>query len=88
MRLPPLPLYLLCSVAHLSGGSIQMDLATLAQSASHALGSLQLDDSTVSVLAMVLGICGGWMLTGLHQQLKAKRVKVSRRQPHTRRKPD
>jgi hypothetical protein len=58
-----------------------MDLATLAQSASHALGSLQLDDSTVSVLAMLLGICGGWFITGLHQQLKAKRVKVARRKP-------
>ena len=65
-----------------------MDLASLAQSASHALGSLQLDDSTVSVLAMLLGVCGGWFLTGLHQQLKAKRVKVSRRQQHTFRKPD
>jgi hypothetical protein len=65
-----------------------MDLASFAQSASHTLGSLQLDDSTVSVLAMLLGICGGWFLTGLHQQLKAKRVKVARRQQHTFRKPD
>ena len=64
-----------------------MDLASLAQSASHALGS-QLDDSTVSVLAMLLGICGGWMLTSLHQQLKARRVKVSRRQQPILRKPD
>ena len=67
-----------------------MDLGSFAQSASHALGSLgqQLDDSTVSVLAMLLGICGGWMLTNLHQQLKAKRVKVSRRQQPVFRKPD
>jgi len=65
-----------------------MDLASFAQSASHALGSLQFDDSTVSVLAMLLGICGGWFITGLHQQLKAKRVKVSRRQQPTFRKPD
>jgi len=63
-----------------------MDLASFAQSASHALGSLQLDDSTVSVLAMLLGICGGWFVTGLHQQLKAKRVKVSRRPQPTFRK--
>jgi len=66
-----------------------MDLASLGQSASHALGSLQqLDDSTVSVLAMLLGIIGGWFLTGLHQQFKAKRVKVSRRQQPVLRKRD
>ena len=65
-----------------------MDLASFAQSASHTLGSLQLDDSTVSVLAMLLGICGGWFITSLHQQLKARRVKVSRRQQPTFRKPD
>ncbi len=46
------------------------------QSAPQSLSG-QLDDSTVSVLAMLLGICAGWFLTGLHQQLKAKRVKVS-----------
>jgi hypothetical protein len=66
-----------------------MDLASFGQSASHALGAFQqLDDSTVSVLAMLLGIVGGWFLTGLHQQLKAKRVKVSRRQQPILRKPD
>ena len=67
-----------------------MDLGSFAQSASHALGSLQqqLDDSTVSVLAMLLGIVGGWFLTGLHQQLKAKRVKISRRQQPVLRKPE
>ena len=81
-------MYLLCSVPHVSGGFSKMDLASLAQSASHTLGSLQFDDSTVSVLAMLLGICGGWMLTGLHQQLKARRVKVSRRQQPVFRKPD
>ena len=64
-----------------------MDLASLAQSASHALNS-QLDDSTVSVLAMLLGIVGGWTLTSIHQQLKARRVKVSRRQQPVLRKPD
>jgi hypothetical protein len=64
-----------------------MDLASLAQSASQALGS-QIDDSTVSVLAMLLGIVGGWTLTSLHQQLKARRVKVSRRQQPVLRKPD
>jgi preprotein translocase subunit YajC len=48
----------------------------------------QLDDSTVSVLAMLLGIIGGWYFTGLHQQMKAKRVKMSSKKQQTLRKPD
>jgi len=48
----------------------------------------QLDDSTVSVLAMLLGIIGGWYFTGLHQQMKAKRVKMSGKKQPTLRKPE
>ena len=55
---------------------------------AHALGGFQIDDGTVSVLAMVLGIIAGWTLTGLHQQMKAKRVKVARRRVDGLRKPD
>ncbi len=58
------------------------------QSVPQTLSAIQLDDSTVSVLAMLLGIVGGWILTGLHQQMKAKRVKVPRKQQPTRRTPD
>jgi hypothetical protein len=57
-------------------GSFQMDLSAFSQ----------LDDSTVSVLAMLLGIIGGWYFTGLHQQLKAKRVKMSGKKHPTFRK--
>ena len=63
-----------------------MDLIAMLQAAPHSLSALQLDDSTVSVLAMLLGICAGWLLTGLHQQLKAKRIKVSGRKNPTFRK--
>jgi hypothetical protein len=57
-------------------------------SAPQALGS-SLDDNTISVLAMLIGIVGGWMLTSLHQQMKAKRVKMSRKQQQPPlRKPD
>ena len=59
----------------------------MAQSVPQALGA-QLDDSTISVLAMLIGIVGGWALTGLHQQMKAKRVKMTRKQQPTLRKPD
>jgi hypothetical protein len=38
--------------------------------------SLPLDDSSMSVLAMLVGIVGGWTITSLHQQMKAKRVKL------------
>ena len=55
---------------------------------AHALGAFQIDDNTISVLAMVLGIAAGWTLTGLHQQMKAKRVKVARRRLDGLRKPD
>lgn len=55
----------------------------MAQSVPQAL-----DDSTVSVLAMLIGVVGGWMITSLHQQAKAKKVKTSRRQNPTLRKPD
>jgi hypothetical protein len=65
-----------------------MDLFAVAQSVSHSLSALPLDENTVSVLAMLAGVIGGWMLTGLHQQMKAKRVKTSRKQPPTLRKPE
>ena len=64
-----------------------MDLFQMAQSVPQALGA-QLDDSTISVLAMLIGIVGGWVLTGLHQQMKAKRVKMTRKQQPTLRKPE
>jgi hypothetical protein len=39
--------------------------------------AIPMDDNTVSVLAMLIGIAGGWALTGLLQQMKAKRVKIA-----------
>ncbi len=38
--------------------------------------SLPIDDNSMSVLAMLIGIVGGWTITSLHQQMKAKRVKL------------
>ena len=64
------------------------NIAEGVRSLAHALGSLQIDDGSISVLAMLLGIIAGWTLTGLHQQMKAKRVKVSRRRLDGLRKPD
>jgi hypothetical protein len=47
-----------------------------ARSLPHLFAALPLDDNTVSVLAMLIGLAGGWTLTGIYQQMKAKRVKV------------
>jgi hypothetical protein len=41
--------------------------------------SFPIDDSTMSVLAMLVGIVGGWTITSIHQQMKAKRVKLDAR---------
>ena len=54
-----------------------MDFLALAQSLSHAVGAIQLDDNSVSALAMLGGIIGGWTLTSLRP--KAKKVKVERK---------
>ena len=43
--------------------------------------SLQLDDSSISVIAMVVGMIGGYWINGRLQQLKAKQAKVPARTP-------
>jgi hypothetical protein len=37
---------------------------------------------------MLAGIIGGWTLTGMHQQLKAKRVRMNARKRHGLSKPE
>jgi len=41
--------------------------------------SFQLDDRTISVIAMVVGMMGGYWLNGRLQQLKARQAKVPAR---------
>jgi hypothetical protein len=63
-----------------------MDLFVLAQSLSHAVGALTLDDQSVSVLAMLGGIIGGWTITSLRPKPKKVKIKVeSKRGPGTHR---
>jgi hypothetical protein len=45
----------------------------------HLVRSLPIDENSVSVLAMLAGIIGGWTITSWHQQLKSKRVKLASR---------
>jgi len=52
-----------------------------------SLSALQLDDSSVALIALQLGMIGGYRLTGWHAQLKAKRARVAAR-PQISRKPD
>jgi hypothetical protein len=64
-----------------------MNIVEVVQSLPQLLAS-NIDDSSISVLAMLAGIIGGWTLTGVHQQMKAKRVKIRKQQNPTLRKPD
>jgi hypothetical protein len=45
----------------------------------HFVRSLSIDENSVSVLAMLASIIGGWTITSWHQQSKAKRVKIASR---------
>jgi hypothetical protein len=65
-----------------------MNLFSFLGSLAHTLGSLQLDDSSTSLIALLAGVMGGWRLTGWHEQLKAKRAKIARKTQATPRKPD
>jgi hypothetical protein len=52
-----------------------MEFFALAHSVSHVMSAISLDDSSMSALAMLAGIIGGWTLTGLRQP-RAKKVKI------------
>jgi hypothetical protein len=60
-------------MAYFAGVSIPMTFFDVVQSMQ------SIDDNSISVLAMLIGIIGGWTLTSLHQQMKAKRVKLEAR---------
>ena len=43
------------------------------------LGGLQLDDSSVAMIALLAGMLGGYWINGRHEQLKARRAEVARK---------
>ena len=47
-----------------------------------------IDDSTVSVLAMLIGIVGGWTITNMRQKMKAERIKAEKRHAQLRNRDD
>ena len=55
-----------------------MEFFALAHSLSQAMSAVSMDESSLSVLAMLAGVIGGWTLTGLLQP-KAKKVKIDRK---------
>jgi hypothetical protein len=61
-----------------------MDFFSLAQSLSHAIGAISLDDSSVSVLAMLGGIVGGWTITSMFKP-KPQKIKVENKDDSSKR---
>jgi hypothetical protein len=62
-----------------------MDLSSFLDSFAHLLGALQLDDSSVALIALLGGMFGGYYINGRHEQMKAKRAKIPRQQQQNRR---
>jgi hypothetical protein len=66
-----------------------MDAFSFADSLAQSMNAFQVDDSTVAVLALLVGIIGGYQITGWHTKLmKAKRAKVGAQRLRVNRKPD
>ncbi len=65
-----------------------MDLFSLLGACARFLGSLQFDDSSISLIALLAGMVGGYRLTGWHDQFKAKRARITRKGPQLTRKPE
>ncbi|HZO23443.1 MAG TPA: hypothetical protein VFB37_13150 [Steroidobacteraceae bacterium] len=63
-----------------------MTLISFAAPVAHLFNTIQPDDSGVCLLALLAGVIGGWRLTGWHDQLKARRAKIQRDTPRTRKR--
>ena len=56
-----------------------MNLYTYAGSLAHHMSAVQLDDSSVALIALLAGMVGGYRITGWHAQLKARRARIPRK---------
>lgn len=66
-----------------------MNALSVAGSFAHHLNTFQLDDSSMALIALLIGMIGGYRITGWHAQLKAKRARIASERPHaTPRKPE
>jgi hypothetical protein len=67
-----------CYVSYLPNGDfLQMNVFSFAESFAHHMSTFQLDDSSVALIALLVGMIGGYRLTGWHAQLKAKRARIA-----------
>jgi hypothetical protein len=65
-----------------------MIVVELAQALMNGASAIPMDDKTVSMLAMFVGVAGGVFVTGYLSQMKAKKVKVDRKPRELPRKPE
>ena len=56
-----------------------MNVLSFADSFARHLGSFQLDDSSVALIALLVGMIGGYRITDWYTQLRAKRARVERK---------
>lgn len=62
-----------------TGAIFKMNVLSLADSFARHLGSFKLDDSSVALIALLVGMIGGYRITDWHAQLKAKRARIERK---------
>jgi len=62
-----------------------MNAFSVAGSFAHHLSTFQLDDSSIALIALLVGMIGGYRITGWHAQLKAKRARISEKPRATQR---
>lgn len=65
-----------------------MNVMSYLGSFAQQMNSFQLDDSSVALIALLIGMIGGYRITGWHAQLKAKKARVTARPQGLTRKPD
>lgn len=53
-----------------------MNAFATAGSLAHHFSTFQLDDSSMALIALLVGMIGGYRITGWHAQLKAKRARI------------
>ncbi len=54
-----------------------MNVLSYAGAVAHQMSTIQLDDSSVALIALLAGMIGGYRISGWHAQLKAKRARIA-----------
>ncbi len=56
-----------------------MSVFPFTESVSGLINSISIDDNGIAVLAVLLGVIGGWYFGNFREQLKAKRAEAQRK---------